>query len=56
MRLAQAATIRAVESSFALPLRAAGVDATVKVGFARPDDRQWDVTRPIAEVLRNAAD
>jgi hypothetical protein len=34
MRLAEAAAINAVSSNFALPLKAAGIDATVVVGFA----------------------
>ncbi len=36
MRLAREATIRAVTHSFAMPLRAAGVDAQVKVSFPLP--------------------
>lgn len=35
MRLARGAAIRAIQSSFALPLSAAGVDAAVEVRFAR---------------------
>lgn len=35
IKLAQDATIRAVSTSFALPLQAAGVDAKVKVEFAK---------------------
>jgi hypothetical protein len=53
MGLARAATMRAVSQSFALPLRAAGIDATVKVGFAGTPDSQWDVTKPIRDVLRD---
>ena len=33
IKLAQDATVRAITNNFALPLRAAGVDATVKVAF-----------------------
>lgn len=56
MKLAKDATRRAVESSFAMPLRAAGIDATVKVSFA--DDpaasaERWDASRSLAEVLGN---
>ena len=57
MRLAKDATRRAVERSFAMPLRAAGLDANVEVWF--PDERSstdrelWDVTRSIDEVLAN---
>lgn len=55
--MAKDATRRAVERSFAMPLRAAGVDATVQVRFAddpRPDTERWDVSRSIDEVLSNA--
>ena len=56
MKLARDATRRAVESSFAMPLRAAGIDATVKVSFA--DDptastERWDTSRSLEEVLGN---
>ncbi|MGP7795165.1 DUF4230 domain-containing protein [Sphingomonas sp. CLY1604] len=56
MKLARDATRRAVESSFAMPLRAAGIDATVKVTFA--DDptaatERWDTSRSLEEVLGN---
>ena len=54
MRLARDATRRAVEHSFAMPLRAAGLDATVKVRFAdeaRDGSEVWDTTKSIAEVL-----
>jgi hypothetical protein len=57
IRLARDATRRAVERSFALPLRAAGLDATVKVRFADepvPSTERWDTTRTIEEVLGNA--
>ena len=56
IRLARDATRRAVERSFAMPLRAAGVDATVKVRFADepvPSDERWDTSRSLAEVLGN---
>jgi hypothetical protein len=57
LRLAKDATRRAVERSFAMPLKAAGVDASVRVYF--PDERpssdpeQWDRSRSPAEVLGN---
>lgn len=57
MKLARDATRRAVEGSFAMPLRAAGLDATVKVRFAdepKTDDSRWDTTRSLQEVLGNA--
>ena len=56
MRLARDATRRAVERSFAMPLRAAGLEATVKVRFAdeaRDTSEVWDTTKSIAEVLGN---
>jgi len=56
IRLARDATRRAVERSFAMPLRAAGVDATVAVRFAdepMPNDERWDVSRSLEEVLAN---
>lgn len=56
MRLARDATRRAVERSFALPLRAAGVDAAVKVTFADEpvsDGERWDSSRSLEEVLGN---
>lgn len=56
MRLAQDATRRAVERSFALPLRAAGVDAKVAVRFANDpvaSGERWDVSRSLEEVVGN---
>lgn len=55
MRLAQDAARRAVESSFVLPLRAAGLDAKVDAFFdfergAANMDR-WDVSRSIKDIL-----
>ncbi|WP_294239671.1 DUF4230 domain-containing protein [uncultured Sphingomonas sp.] len=56
MKLARDATRRAVERSFAMPLRAAGVDASVKVRFSDEpsNDERWDTTRTVEEVLGNA--
>jgi hypothetical protein len=57
MRLARDATRRAVERSFAMPLRAAGVDANVTVRFAdepRTTDEHWDTTRSLQDVLGSA--
>ncbi len=57
MDLAREATRRAVERSFAMPLKAVGIDATVDAWF--PDERgasdleQWDRTRTIEQVLGN---
>lgn len=56
MRLARDATRRAIERSFAMPLRAAGVDAKVQVRFAdepMPSDQHWDVSRSVEDVLAN---
>lgn len=54
MRLARDAARRAVERSFGMPLRAAGVDAQVRVRFAdEPQDgdtRQLDRSRSLEEV------
>lgn len=58
MRLAREATRRAVQRSFAMPLRAAGIQAEVEVYF--PDERSsqdrepWDVSPSIGEVYANA--
>ncbi|WP_230483730.1 DUF4230 domain-containing protein [Sphingomonas sp. Leaf21] len=56
MKLARDATRRAVERSFAMPLRAAGVDASVRVRFSDEpsSDEHWDTTRSVQEVLGNA--
>lgn len=55
LKLAREATRRAVEQSFALPLRAAGVDATVKVIFAgeEPNDEVWDMSARVPGVNYN---
>ena len=55
MRLAREAARRAVESSFVLPLRAAGLDAKVDAFFAfergAGNKDRWDVSRSIKDVL-----
>lgn len=56
MRLARDAARAAIERSFALPLRAAGLDATVRARFADEPDaatrtEQVDRTRALADVL-----
>lgn len=57
MKLAKEATRRAVERSFAMPLRAAGLDAQVAVYF--PDERRrtsrevWDISRSPEDVIAN---
>jgi hypothetical protein len=55
MKLARDATRRAVERSFAMPLRAAGIDAGVTVLFADEprDNERWDVSRSVEDVLAN---
>jgi hypothetical protein len=57
MAMARDAARRAIAHSFALPLRAAGLDATVRVRFAGEadfppiDDRPMDGSRPLAEIF-----
>ncbi|SEM46298.1 Protein of unknown function [Sphingomonas gellani] len=56
VRLARDATRRAVERSFAMPLRAAGVPAEVRVRFADEpvaSSERWDTSRSLDEVLTN---
>ncbi|MDG2534834.1 DUF4230 domain-containing protein [Sphingomonas sp. HITSZ_GF] len=56
MRMARDATRKAIESSFAMPLRAAGIDANVRVIFPdeanRPTER-WDESRRPEDVVTN---
>jgi hypothetical protein len=55
MRLAREAARRAVERSFAMPLRAAGIEAEVVARFpgeGRRDPSQLDRSRPIEEVVQ----
>lgn len=57
MKLARDATRGAVERSFAMPLRAAGVDAKVVVRFADEpsrDGERWDSSRSLQDVLGNS--
>lgn len=54
MRLARDAARRAVASNFALPLKAAGIDAHVVIRFADEgvkSGERWDTTRSLDEVL-----
>jgi len=54
VRLAKEATRRAIERSFAMPLKAAGLDAKVAVFF--PDERpteDWDRSRRPEDVVSN---
>jgi hypothetical protein len=57
MRLARDATRRTIARNFELPLRAAGVNATVDVRFAdEPDPNDhtaWDMSRNPADVVAN---
>ncbi len=61
MALAKDATRRAVARSFALPLRATGVDARVRVRFAdepdfpKPDPERLDGSRPLADIYGNGS-
>ncbi|HVI97626.1 MAG TPA: DUF4230 domain-containing protein [Sphingomonas sp.] len=55
IRIARDATRNAVERSFAMPLRAAGIDARVKVTFAdEGSTERWDASRSLQEVLENS--
>lgn len=60
MRLARDSAKRAVARSFALPLRAAGIEANVAVRFAdepQGGEREYmDYSRPIADVLADPKD
>lgn len=53
MRIARDATRRAVERNFALPMRAAGLDARVQVRFSdeRRSAEQMDRSTPLSEVV-----
>ncbi len=56
IKLARDATRRAVERSFAMPLRAAGIDASVAVRFAdepTANNERWDTSRSLQDVLGN---
>jgi hypothetical protein len=56
MSFARDATRRAIAHSFALPLRAAGVNAQVKVRFPEDgtfNDERWDTSRSLDEVMAN---
>lgn len=57
MRLARDATRRTIERNFELPLRAAGISATIDVRFADepdPNDHSvWDMSRRPEDVLAN---
>lgn len=52
MKLARDATRRAVEQSFLLPLKAAGIDAKVRVRFPdeNANDEVWDMSKPLPGV------
>lgn len=56
MKLAREATRRAVERSFAMPLKAVGLDAAVEVVFAdeaRGAREVWDTSRSPEDVIAN---
>lgn len=56
MNLAREATRRAIARSFAMPLKAVGIDAEVKVRFAEEgsaNSERWDVSRSIPDVMAN---
>jgi hypothetical protein len=56
MKLAREATRRAVQRSFAMPLKAVGIEATVRVRFAGEgaNDEVWDMSTPIDGVNYNS--
>jgi hypothetical protein len=59
MRLARESAARTVARNFALPLRAAGVDANVEVRFAdqaREEPSYMDGSRPLNEVMGRPVD
>ena len=55
MNLARDATRRAVERSFAMPLKAVGVDANVKVLFGDEanKDEEWDRSTSLEDMMAN---
>lgn len=55
MRMAREATKRAVQGSFAMPLKAAGINAEVEVLFPdeRNPDERWDESRRPEDVIAN---
>jgi len=59
IKMARDASRRAVERNFAMPLKAAGIDAKVEVRFAdepvRADAEQMDRSRSLAEIFANKA-
>lgn len=56
MRLAREATRRAIEQNFAVPLKAAGLDAKVEAKFGDEMvgkvDTRWDLSTPLEEIMR----
>lgn len=56
MKLAREATRRAIEQNFAVPLKAAGLDAKVEAKFGDemvgPVDTRWDLSTPLEEIVR----
>lgn len=57
MNLAKAAFKRAIAQNFAVPLKAAGIDANVGAFFADekrdPITTRWDYSTPLSEVIRD---
>lgn len=55
-RLAREATRRAIEQNFAVPLKAAGLDAKVEAKFGDEMvgkvDTRWDLSTPLEEIMR----
>jgi hypothetical protein len=56
MRLARDATRRAISQNFAVPLKAAGIDAKVEAKFGDElvgkVDTRWDVSTPLEEIMK----
>jgi hypothetical protein len=56
MRLAREATRRAIEQNFAVPLKAAGLDAKVEAKFGDEMvgkvDTRWDLSTPLEDIMR----
>ncbi len=56
MRLAREATRRAIEQNFAVPLKAAGLEAKVEARFGNEMvgkvDTRWDLSTPLEEIVK----
>jgi hypothetical protein len=56
MRLAREAARRAITQNFAVPLKAAGIDAKIEAKFGDEMvgkvDTRWDLSTPLEEIVR----